>query len=48
MNFLEYIELNVEYNFILTLLIFFIFILLYNSFSIPGNIIFIAATGYFF
>ena len=48
LNFLDYIKINVEYNFILTLLIFFIFLLLYNSFSIPGNPIFIGATGYFF
>lgn len=48
LNFLNYIEINVEYNFIFTFLIFFIFLLIYNSFSIPGNPIFIATTGYFF
>ena len=48
LSFLDYIKINVEYNFILTFLIFFIFLIFYSSFSIPGNPIFITATGYFF
>ena len=48
LNFLDHIKINVENNFILTFLFFFIFLLFYSSFSIPGNPIFIAATGYFF
>ena len=48
LNFLEFIKFNVEYNFVLTSILFFIFLLFYNTFSIPGNIIFIAASGYFF
>jgi uncharacterized membrane protein YdjX (TVP38/TMEM64 family) len=48
LSFLDYIKINVEYNFILTFLIFFIFLIFYCSFSIPGNPIFITATGYFF
>jgi len=48
LNFLDYIKINVEYNFILTFLIFFIFLFFYCSFSIPGIPIFVTATGYFF
>ena len=48
LNFLVYIELNVENNYILTFLFFFIFLIFYNSFSIPGNIVFMASAGYFF
>ena len=47
-NFLDYIRINIEGNFIWTFVFFFIFLLIYNSFSIPGNMFFIAATGYFF
>lgn len=47
-NFLDYIQVNVENNFNLTLLLFFLFMLFYNSFSMPGNIILIASTGFFF
>ena len=45
---LEYIKLNAEINYINTLLIFFIYLLLHNSLSLPGNIIFFTASGYFF
>lgn len=48
LNFLDYIQANIDNNYIFTLLVFTIFMLLYNSLSIPGGIIFIAATGYFF
>lgn len=47
-TFLDYIKLNIENNFIFTFFLFFVFMLLYNSFSLPGNIIFMAAAGYFF
>jgi len=46
--FLDFIKLNIENNFILTFLLFFVFLLFYSAFSIPGNLIFIASTGYFF
>ena len=48
LNFLDYIKLNVENNYVFTFFLFFIFLLIYNSFSIPGNLIFVASTGYFF
>ena len=47
-TFLDYVKLNVEYNFIFTFFLFFVFMLFYNSFSLPGNIIFMASAGYFF
>ena len=47
-NFFDFIKINVEYNFYFTFLIFFIFLLFYNTFAIPGSFIFISATGYFF
>ena len=46
--FLDFIKLNIENNFILTFLLFFVFLLFYSAFSIPGSLIFIASTGYFF
>ena len=46
--FLDYIKFNVEYNYFYTLLLFSLYLLTYNAISIPGNIIFIAASGYFF
>ena len=47
-NILDYIKTNIDNNYTLTLIFFFIFLILYNSFSIPGNLIFISSTGYFF
>ena len=46
--FLDYIKINIENNFIITFVIFLIFLTIYISFSIPGNLIFICSTGYFF
>lgn len=46
--FLDYIKINVENNFIITFFIFFLFLLIYVTFAIPGNIVFVASTGYFF
>ena len=46
--FLDFIKLSIENNYILTSLLFFLFLLFYSTFSIPGNLIFIASTGYFF
>ena len=45
---LDFIKLNVEINYINTLLIFFIFLFIHYSLSLPGGIIFSAASGYFF
>ena len=46
--FLDLIKLNIENNFIITFFLFFTFLVIYSSFSIPGNLVFIASTGYFF
>ena len=46
--FLDFIKINLDSNFILTFFLFFIFLLFYNTLAIPGNLIFIASTGYFF
>ena len=46
--FLDFIKSNIENNYFITLTLSFIFLFFYFSFSMPGNIIFIAATGYFF
>ena len=46
--FLDFLKLQVENNFFYSLFFITFFLLIYNSFSIPGNIIFIASTGYFF
>ena len=46
--FLDFIKLNIENNFILTYFLFFVFLLVYNTFSIPGSLVFVASTGYFF
>jgi len=45
---LDFIKLNVEINYFITLLILFIYLFLHNSLSLPGGIIFFAASGYFF
>ena len=45
---LDYLKFNVENNYYLTIFCFFIFLLIYNTFAIPGNIIFISASGFFF
>ena len=45
---LDYIKLNVENNYFLSMLLFFIFLLFYNSISLPGSPVFMAASGYFF
>ena len=45
---LEFIKLNIENNYFNTFLIFTIYMFLHNSLSLPGSIIFFAASGYFF
>ena len=39
---INFIKLNIEINFFFSLFFFTIFLLIYNSFSIPGNGIFMA------
>lgn len=45
---LDFIKLKIEINYFITLLILFIYLFLHFSLSLPGGIIFFAATGYFF
>ena len=46
--FLEFLNTYINTNFNFSIFIFFIFLLVYNMFSIPGNLIFVASAGYFF
>jgi len=46
--FLDFIKFNLDNNFILTFILFFVFLICYNTFAIPGNLVFTASTGYFF
>ena len=45
---LDFIKLNIENNLILTSVLFFVFLIFYNAFSLPGSLVFFASTGYFF
>ena len=45
---LNFIKINIELNFTLMLLFFFIFLTIYNAISLPGNLVFFISTGYFF
>ena len=46
--FLDYIQLKIEHNFYFSLIIFLSLMILYNSFSFPGNPIFMTAAGFFY
>ena len=46
--FLDFLNTYINANFNFSIFIFFIFLLVYNMFSIPGNLIFVASAGYFF
>ena len=46
--FLDFLNNYINVNFNFSIIIFFIFLLVYNTFSIPGNLIFVVSTGYFF
>ena len=46
--FLDFLNIYINANFNLSIIIFFIFLLVYNTFSLPGNLIFVASAGYFF
>ena len=45
---LNYIDFYINKNFFLNLVLFFSFLLIYFTLGIPGGLVFIAATGYFF
>ena len=47
-RYLDFITYYVDNNFLLSFLIFFIFLIIYNSFSLPGNLLFFLLSGYFF
>ena len=46
--FLDFLNTYINANFNFSIIVFFIFLLVYNMFSIPGNLIFVASAGYFF
>ena len=46
--FLNFLNIYIDTNYNFSILIFFVFLLVYNTFSIPGNLIFIVSAGYFF
>ena len=46
--FLDFLNIYIDTNYNFSILIFFVFLLFYNTFSIPGNLIFVVSTGYFF
>ena len=46
--FLDFLNFYIDTNYNFSILIFFVFLLFYNTFSIPGNLIFVVSTGYFF
>ena len=46
--FLDFLNIYIDTNYNFSILIFFVFFLFYNTFSIPGNLIFVVSAGYFF
>jgi len=46
--FLDLLNIYIKSNFNFSIIIFFIFLLAYNTFSIPGNLVFVVSAGYFF
>lgn len=46
--FLNFLNNNIENNFTSFIVIYFFFLIVYNMFSLPGNIIFFTASGYLF
>ena len=46
--FLDYIQLKIEHNFYFSLIIFLSLMILYNSFSLPGNPIFMTSAGFLY
>ena len=48
LKFLDFITYFVDNNFLLSAFLFFIFLVIYNSFSLPGNLFFFLSSGFFF
>ena len=46
--YLDIITYYVDNNFLLSAFLFFIFLVIYNSFSLPGNLFFFLSSGFFF
>ena len=46
--FLDFLNIYIDTNYNFSILIIFVFLLVYNIFSLPGNLIFVASAGYFF
>ena len=46
--FLDYIQLKIEHNYYFSLIIFLSLMILYNSFSLPGNPIFMTSAGFLY
>ena len=46
--FLDFLNFYIDTNYNFSILIFFVFLLFYNTFSIPGNLLFVVSAGYFF
>ena len=46
--YLDIITYYVDNNFLLSVFLFFIFLVIYNSFSLPGNLFFFLSSGFFF
>lgn len=48
LKYLDFITYYVDNNFLLSAFLFFIFLVIYNSFSLPGNLFFFLSSGFFF
>ena len=48
LKYLDFITYFVDNNFLLSAFLFFIFLVIYNSFSLPGNLFFFLSSGFFF
>ena len=48
LKYLDFITYYVDNNFLLSVFLFFIFLVIYNSFSLPGNLFFFLSSGFFF
>ena len=48
LTYLDFINFYVEKYFILSAILFCFFLIIYNSFSLPGNLLFFLSSGFFF
>ena len=47
-TYLDLITYYVDKNYLLSIILFFLFLIIYNSFSLPGNLLFFLSSGFFF